>query len=71
MDGAILEDSHIVQLAPLLSPVLPVHIPENEVTKHMSGESRLQATIWVMVAVLAAKLRDCQAASCNHHVTAM
>ena len=62
MDGAILDDHHIVQLAPLLSPVLPIHIPDNEVTKHMSGESRMQATIWVMVAVLAAKLRDCRTA---------
>ena len=45
-----------VQLAPLLSPVLPVHIKDNEVTKHLSGETRLSTTIRLMVMVLAAKL---------------
>ena len=31
-------DDAFVQLAPLLSPVLPIQIKDNEVTKHLSGE---------------------------------
>ncbi|KAL1515655.1 hypothetical protein AB1Y20_002273 [Prymnesium parvum] len=58
-DAMILDDPQIVQLAPLLSAVLPVPIADNEVTKHMHGESRMGATITVMIAVLAAKLRGC------------
>ena len=54
----LLDDDGVVQLAPLLSPVLPLHIEDNEVTKHMSGESRLATTIQLMVTVLAAKLRQ-------------
>jgi len=36
--------------------VLPLGLPDNEVTKHLTGEMRLKETIWLMVRVLRAKL---------------
>ena len=55
-DDLLLSDEAFVQLAPLLSPVLPIQIKDNEVTKHLSGETRMSATIRLMVNVLTAKL---------------
>ncbi len=57
-DDALLADESFVQLAPLLSPVLPIPIKDNEVTKHLTGETRMTATIRLMVTVLAAKLGE-------------
>ena len=56
VDETLLADEHFIQLAPLLSPVLPVHIKDNEVTKHLTGETRMSATIKLLVTVLNAKL---------------
>ena len=57
-DDALLADESFVMLAPLLSPVLPIQIKDNEVTKHLMGETRMGATIRLMVSVLAAKLGE-------------
>ena len=57
-DDALLADESFVMLAPLLSPVLPIQIKDNEVTKHLMGETRMAATIRLMVRVLAAKLGE-------------
>ena len=48
-DEALLLDEQFIQLAPLLSPVLPVNIPDNEVTKHLAGETRMASTIALIV----------------------
>lgn len=55
-DADLLSDDGFVQLAPLLSPVLPMRIRDNDVTKHLTGETRMKATIDLMVQVVAAKL---------------
>lgn len=46
----------MLELAPLLNAVLPLGLPDNEVTKHLTGEMRLKEAIWLMVRVLRAKL---------------
>ena len=43
-------------LAPLLSPVLPLHIEDNEVTKNMADDAKMATRIDLMVKVLKAKL---------------
>ena len=55
-DDLLLNDDQFIDLAPLLSPVLPLNIKDNEVTKHLTGEARMNATINLIVRVLAAKL---------------
>ena len=46
----------MLQHAPLLSPVLPEPIKDNQWTKQLSGEARKEATIHVMARVLELKL---------------
>ena len=55
-DDLLLSDESFIQLAPLLSPVLPINIKDNEVTKHLAGEARMSATVALIVQVLTAKL---------------
>ena len=56
MDESLLLSPLLLQHAPLLNPVLPVRIEDNEFTKQLSGEARKEATINVMCHVLQAKL---------------
>ena len=55
-DAPLLASPLLLQHAPLLSPVLPRPIEDNEFTKHLSGEARKDASINVMCHVLEAKL---------------
>ncbi|KAL3908638.1 MAG: hypothetical protein SGPRY_009715 [Prymnesium sp.] len=55
-DETLLSAPGVASLAPLLSPVLPLHIPDNARTMQMHGEARQRAAIGLMVAVLSAKL---------------
>ena len=52
----LLSDPLVLQHAPLLSPVLPEPIKDNQWTKQLSGEARKEATIHVMARVLELKL---------------
>ena len=55
-DAALLSNASFVKLAPLLSPVLRMKIPDNDTTAGLSGEARLAQTIKVMLHVLITKL---------------
>ena len=44
VDLALLRDANTVRLAPLLSPLLRVSIPDNPYTATLTGEARLQQT---------------------------
>jgi len=55
-DAVLFDDDFVTQLGPLLSPVLPIHIEDNDTTRHMRDEPRMEATLKLMVAVLTAKL---------------
>ena len=55
-DALLLTDQLVLQHAPLLSPVLPEPIKDNQWTKQLSGEARKEATIHVMARVLELKL---------------
>jgi len=48
-DESLLCSQRVLELAPLLNAVLPLGLPDNEVTKHLSGEMRLKEAIWLMV----------------------
>lgn len=56
VDDELLNDEDVINLAPLLSPVLPLHIEDNEVTKNMADEAKMATRIDLMVKVLKAKL---------------
>ena len=55
-DALLLTDQLVLQHAPLLSPVLPEPIRDNQWTMQLSGEARKEATIHVMAHVLEKKL---------------
>ena len=48
VDAELLASPHLQLLAPLLSPVLPVEIPDNEATRHIKGEARNAASVDLM-----------------------
>jgi len=56
VDDDLLSDEDVINLAPLLSPVLPLHIEDNEVTKNMADDAKMATRIDLMVKVLKAKL---------------
>ena len=55
-DAELMRSEQLLQHAPLLSPVLPEPIKDNQWTKQLAGEQRKEATINLMCNVLAAKL---------------
>jgi len=56
VDEELLQSELMLQHAPLLNPVLPIKIADNEFTKQLSGEARKEQAINVMCHVLQAKL---------------
>ena len=44
-DYELFSDASIVALAPLLTPVLPINIEDNEITRQITGESRMAQAI--------------------------
>lgn len=53
---ALINNPVFVQLLPLLSPVLPMQLEENEHTRGLDHQARKEATRRVMLLVLSAKL---------------
>ena len=42
----------VLELAPLLNAVLPLHLPENDLTAHMEGEARANKTNEILLQIL-------------------